>query len=92
MALSPLAQSNLDALRALSATITEGAAALSADLSEPGNQTEDSLTGDEILSLLQATMSVCGIWAKLAEKIVIVQPEYLEWAAMQDDFKPGLND
>ena len=90
--LSPLASANLTALQALSATMTEGSAALSADLADPENHTEDSLTGDEFLSLLQATMSVCGMWAKMAEKIVIVQPEYLEWAAMQDELKPGLND
>lgn len=89
--LSPLAQANLTALQALSAAMTEGAAALSADLADPENHTEDSLTGDEVLSLLQATRSVCGMWAKMAEKIVVAQPEYLEWAAMQDDLKPGLN-
>lgn len=90
--LSPLASANLTALQALSAALTEGAAALANDIAAPENRTNESLTGDEVLSLLQATMSVCGMWAKMAEKIVVVQPEYLEWAAMESDLKPGLND
>lgn len=93
--LSPLAQANLTAIQALANAMQEGVHALKGDLADPENQTNESLTGDEVLSLLQATMSVCAMWAKMAEKIVVVQPEYLEWVAAQDlagDLKPGLND
>jgi hypothetical protein len=90
--LSPLASANLAAITALSATMTEGITALTADMADPENQDETALTGDEVLKFLGIIMSVCGMWAKMAERIVIVQPEYLEWAALQSDLKPGLND
>lgn len=93
--LSPLAQANLTALLALSATITEGAQALSADLADPINATEDSLTGGDLLGFLQTIIRVCGTWRALAENLVQKQPEFQEWLNAQDlagDLKPGLND
>lgn len=95
VSLSPLALANREALAALSATITEGAQAFAADLADPVNATEDSLTGDELLGFLQAVIMVCGTWRALAENLVTKQPEFQEWRAAQDlagDLKPGLND
>lgn len=95
VSLSSLAQANQTALLALSATITEGAQAISADLADPINATEDSLTGDELLGFLQAIITVCGKWRTLAENLVTKQPEFQEWLDAQNlagDLKPGLTD
>lgn len=93
--LSPLAQANLTALQALSAAMAEGAAALSADLADPENQTEDALTGNEFLGFLQCLITCCGLWRATAEQLVTQQPEYQDWLKVRDlagAFKPGLND
>jgi hypothetical protein len=94
--LSPLASANLAGLRALSATMTEGITALTGDMTDPENHDETALTGDEVIKFLGIILSVCDMWAKMAENILVQQPEYQAWAGLQaddlPDLKPGLND
>lgn len=92
---SPLAQANLTALQALSASIIAGAAVFREDLADPENQTEDALTGNEFLGFLRCIITCCGLWRATAEQLVTQQPEYQDWLKVRDlagDLKPGLND
>jgi len=94
--LSPLAQSNLKAMQALSASISQGAAAFAGDAANPENHTEDALTGDEFLHFLSLIIRTCVMWHNCAGALVTQQPEFQEWKATEaeisPDTKPGLND